>query len=69
MQVNIVGKYKIFAVEIQDSTTDAGKMFMDKWKGPACENFKKHRAHKSLIPQSIVGFMKSMVTEIISPID
>jgi hypothetical protein len=58
MKVDVVREYSISAVEIQDLCADARKSFVEKWKGPACNSFKKQREHISLIPQSIVRFME-----------
>jgi hypothetical protein len=61
MKVDVVCKYSISAVEIQDLCADARKSFVEKWKGPACNSFKKQREHVSLIPQSIVRFMEEKI--------
>jgi hypothetical protein len=36
---------------------DAGKAFVEKWKGPACHDFRSQREHEGLIPRSIIQFM------------
>jgi hypothetical protein len=63
MKVDVVREYSIYAVKIQDLCADAGKSFVEKWKGPACDNFKKQREQVSLIPQSIVRFMEEKIRE------
>lgn len=62
MLVNIVRMYKISTKELHDLVANGGKFFIEKWKGPACEDLKKQKEHKNLIPQSIVGFMHSKIT-------
>jgi hypothetical protein len=63
MKVDVVREYSISTVEIQDLCADAGKSFVEKWKGPACNSFKKQQEHVSLIPQSIVQFMEEKIRE------
>jgi hypothetical protein len=32
---------------------------VDKWKGPACNDFRSQREHEGLLPGSIVQFMRN----------
>jgi hypothetical protein len=63
MKVDIIREYIISASEILDFTIDAEMPFMKKWKGSACENFKKHWEHESLILHSIVHFTQNKLTK------
>ena len=40
MEVDIVRAYDILAEELRDLVADARKAFVDKWKGPACNDFR-----------------------------
>jgi hypothetical protein len=53
MQVNIVRKYKILAKELHDLAIDIRKLFVEKCKGPACEDFKKQRKHENLLNRRV----------------
>jgi hypothetical protein len=57
MQVDIVRAYDISPKELRDLVADVGKTFVDKWKGPACNDFRSQREHEGLIPVSIVQFI------------
>jgi hypothetical protein len=43
MEVDIVQAYDISSEELRDLVADAGKAFVDKWKGPACNDFISQR--------------------------
>jgi hypothetical protein len=40
MELDILRTYDIFAEEFSDLVADAGKAFVEKWKGPAHTHFK-----------------------------
>jgi hypothetical protein len=54
MELDIVRAYDISPEELRDLVANAGKAFVDKWKGPACNNFRSQREHEGLLPGSIV---------------
>jgi hypothetical protein len=57
MGLDILRAYDISVEELRDLVADAGKAFVNKWKGPACNNFRSQKEHEGLIPRSIVQFM------------
>jgi hypothetical protein len=57
MELDVLRMYDISAEEFKDLVADAGKAFVEKWKGPACNDFRSQREHEGLIPGSIVQFM------------
>jgi hypothetical protein len=59
MELDIVRAYDISAEELRDLVADAQKPFVDKWKGPVCNNFRSQREYEGLIPGSIVQFMRN----------
>jgi hypothetical protein len=59
MELDIVQAYDISLEELRDLVADAGKAFVDKWKGPACNDFRSKREHEGLLPGSIVQFMRN----------
>jgi hypothetical protein len=61
MELNIVWAYDISAEEFSDLVVDAEKAFVDKWKGPACNDFRSQREHKGLILRSTIQFMRNML--------
>lgn len=61
MQVDIKREFNVSAEEIKALSVDAGTKFVEKWRGPACDNFKKQAEHESLIPESIERFMRCTV--------
>jgi hypothetical protein len=69
MKVDVVREYSIYIVKIRDLCADAGKSFVEKWKGLLCDSFKKQREYISLIPQSIVRFMEEKIREGPPPIE
>ena len=54
MEFDIIQAYDILPEELKDLVADAGKAFVDKWKGPVCKDFISQREHEGLIPRSIV---------------
>ena len=54
-------------MEIKELAADAGTSFVEKWKGPACEDFKKQKQYESLIPESIKRFMEYKLKGIPAP--
>jgi hypothetical protein len=40
MELDIIWAYDISPEELRDLVADAGKAFVDKWKGPACNDFR-----------------------------
>lgn len=56
-----IREYNIFVVEIQDLCVDSRKSFVEMWKGPECNNFKKQQELKNFIPHSIVQFMEDKI--------
>jgi hypothetical protein len=59
MELDIIRAYDISLEELRDLAADAGKAFVDKWKGPACNDFRSQREHEGLLPGSIVQFMRN----------
>jgi hypothetical protein len=59
MELDIVRAYDISLEELRDLVADAGNAFVDKWKGPACNDFRSQREHEGLLPGSIVQFMRN----------
>jgi hypothetical protein len=59
MELDIIWGYDISLEELRHLVVDAGKAFVDKWKGPACNDFISQREHKGLILGSIVQFMRN----------
>jgi hypothetical protein len=59
MELDVLRMYDISVEEFKDLVVDAGKAFMEKWKGHACNDFRSQREHKDLIPRSIVQFMRN----------
>jgi hypothetical protein len=59
MELDIVRAYDISLEELRDLVADAGKAFVDKWKGPTCNDFISQREHEGLLPGSIVQFMRN----------
>jgi hypothetical protein len=57
MELDIIWTYDILLEELRDLVADAGKAFVDKWKGPACNDFRAQKEHEGLIPGSIIQFM------------
>lgn len=57
MEVDIAKVYNISTKEVRKLAMDARKTFVEKWKGPMCNDFTRQREHISLIPQSIISFM------------
>lgn len=41
LHVDIMKEFKVFARQIKEFCVDVGINFVEKWKGHACENFKK----------------------------
>jgi hypothetical protein len=62
MELDIVRAYDISPKELRDLVADAGKAFVDKWKGLACNDFRSQREHEGLFPGSIVQFMRNRLT-------
>jgi hypothetical protein len=54
MELDVLQTYDISAEEFRDLTADAGKAFVEKWKGPTCNDFRSQREHEDLILGSIV---------------
>jgi hypothetical protein len=50
MELDIAREYSISSEEVQELAADAGKTFVERWKGPTCNDFKRQREHVSLIP-------------------
>jgi hypothetical protein len=63
MELDIARVYSISTQEVWEVVVDAGKTFVERWKGPTCDDFKRQREHVSLIPQSIVCFMLDRLRE------
>jgi hypothetical protein len=63
MELDIARVYIISIEEVRELVADAGKTFVERWKGLACDDFKRHREHVSLIPHSIVHFMQDKLRE------
>jgi hypothetical protein len=63
MKLDIARLYSISAQEVRELAADAGKTFVERWKGPVCDAFKRQREHVSLIPHSIVRFMQDKLRE------
>jgi hypothetical protein len=61
MELDVLQTYDISLEEFMDLIADAGKAFMEKWKGPACNDFRSQRELEGLIPGSIVQFMRNML--------
>jgi hypothetical protein len=59
MELDIVRAFDISPEELRDLVADAGKAFVDKWKGLACNDFRSQREHEGLLPGSIVQFMRN----------
>jgi hypothetical protein len=59
MELDVLRMYDISAEEFKDLVADAGKAFVEKWKGPICNDFRSQREHEGLIPGSIVQFMRN----------
>ena len=58
MQIDLTREHGISARKIQELAMDAGIAFVGRWKGLACETFKKQAQYEDLIPKSLVGFMQ-----------
>jgi hypothetical protein len=54
MELEVLQTYDISAKEFKDLVADAGKAFVEKWKGPACNDFRSQREHEGLSPGSVV---------------
>jgi hypothetical protein len=63
MKLDIARLYSISVEEVRELAADAGKTFVERWKGPTCDAFKRQRKHVSLIPHSIVHFMQDKLRE------